>query len=444
LYWLTRILQEANPLWRVPSYGLAISAGAITLLLIYFAGGKSRVRQFIFPIAFFLVAVPWPTPIEGIVTQSLMRLNAAIVVELLNLFGIPALAHGNIIEISTGMVGIEEACSGIRSLQATLMITLFFGEFYRLRVSRRFMLVFAGVCFAMLSNVCRTYFLVWIGARHGIPAIHNWHDAAGVSVLLVCFMGTWAVAVLLRGRGQRGEGSSQQSAVSSQWSVVSHSRLLWFVIAFVAVVEISTEVWFRMHEHRGELVQWSARWPQSNPSYQARPIAKEVKGIMLFDESAAATWVDADERGWLGFYFRWWTANNFYGRMKVAMAKGHSPEICLQAAGWTLQSELAPATAQVRPDLALPFRRYIFQQGGRTMHVFFAVVEDQANGNSPGMFRMTHLDRLRAALAGSRNFGERSVEVAVTGFSSPDEAWAAFQAQLPGWIAQEKSEITKN
>jgi hypothetical protein len=26
-------------------------------------------------------------------------------------------------------VGIDEACSGIRSLQATLMIALFFGEF---------------------------------------------------------------------------------------------------------------------------------------------------------------------------------------------------------------------------------------------------------------------------------------------------------------------------
>jgi hypothetical protein len=191
-----------------------------------------------------------------------------------------------------------------------------------------------------------------------------------------------------------------------------------------------------MHENRGQTVEWAAHWPAENSDFQSRPISPTVKEIMQYDDAGAASWSDTERRGWFGFYFRWHPAANFYGRMKVALAKGHSPEICLQASGWKLESELEPALAEVRPGFKLPFRRYTFNAGGRTMYVFFAVVEDQVNGAVPGLFRMSSLDRIRAALAGSRNFGERSLEIAVSGFDSPDQAWSAFQSQLPQWIVE--------
>ena len=53
-------------------------------------------------------------------------------VEVLGWTGIPAIQHGNLIEVGTGTVGVSEACSGIRSFQTSLMISLFFGEFYRM------------------------------------------------------------------------------------------------------------------------------------------------------------------------------------------------------------------------------------------------------------------------------------------------------------------------
>ena len=53
-------------------------------------------------------------------------------VQALHLFGIPALQNGNLIEVKTGLLGINEACSGIRSFQATLMVSLFLGELYQM------------------------------------------------------------------------------------------------------------------------------------------------------------------------------------------------------------------------------------------------------------------------------------------------------------------------
>src|SRR5258708_3331714 len=63
--------------------------------------------------------------------------------ETLARLGLPSVLHGNIIEVSRGMVGIDDACSGIRSFQATLMIALFFGELYSLRLARRMLCVIA-------------------------------------------------------------------------------------------------------------------------------------------------------------------------------------------------------------------------------------------------------------------------------------------------------------
>ena len=122
LYAPTRLIEEANPEWRLVSWALAMEVVGLTLLLIYFVLGAQWLKRLAFPIAYFLVAVPWPTVIEGPLIQGLTRADAGATCELLGWLGIPAMPHGNVIEVATGEVGIDEACSGIRSFQATLMI----------------------------------------------------------------------------------------------------------------------------------------------------------------------------------------------------------------------------------------------------------------------------------------------------------------------------------
>ena len=137
LFFPIRLVAAANPDWRLLSWAFALVAVIMSILSIFTMGGWPWVRHFAFPILFFLVAVPWPTQFEQVVVQDLMRAVATINVALLNLAGIPALQHGNVIEVRSGLIGIEEACSGVRSLQATLMISLFLGELYSFTVARR-------------------------------------------------------------------------------------------------------------------------------------------------------------------------------------------------------------------------------------------------------------------------------------------------------------------
>jgi Transmembrane exosortase (Exosortase_EpsH) len=127
LYLPTRLIEAATPEWRPIQWLLGIEAIGLTLCAIYAGLGRGWLRQLAFPICFFFVAIPWPSLVEQPIIQTLTRASAAIVIELLGWMGVPAMAHGNVIEVSTGMVGIDEACSGIRSFQSSLMISLFLG-----------------------------------------------------------------------------------------------------------------------------------------------------------------------------------------------------------------------------------------------------------------------------------------------------------------------------
>ena len=105
--------------------------------------------------------------------------------------------------VPVGGVGIDEACSGIRSFQATLMISLFLGELYALSVRRRALCVLAGFGLAFVFNVGRTLLLTEVASAKGIGAIASWHDPAGVTILVACFLSVWALARLLAHQAQK-------------------------------------------------------------------------------------------------------------------------------------------------------------------------------------------------------------------------------------------------
>src|SRR5947207_5939101 len=159
-----RLFEIGNPDWRPLGWLHTASVATLTLLYIWSVGGKPWLRHFAFPIAFFFVAVPWVAPIEVPIIQGLMRVVSAVAAETVTLFGIPAQLEGNLIRVSNGLVGVNEACSGVRSLQTALMIGLLFGELKRLPIFRRIALVAGAIAIAISANFCRAVFLVWIAA----------------------------------------------------------------------------------------------------------------------------------------------------------------------------------------------------------------------------------------------------------------------------------------
>ena len=214
-----RLFEIASPEWRPLGWIHTASAATLTLLYLWCVGGPAAagwVRHFAFPVAFFFVAVPWPTAVEVPIIQGLMRMVAHVATETAMLLGIPAQVEGNLIRVSTGLVGVNEACSGIRSLQTSLMIGLLFGELKRLSGLHRVALVLGAVIIAVFANFVRAVFLVTVAATKNISEVSRWHDVAGYTIIALVFLSTMGLAYLLGNARRNQKSEVGESAVAAR------------------------------------------------------------------------------------------------------------------------------------------------------------------------------------------------------------------------------------
>lgn len=204
-----RLVGEANSSARLISLAMGISAMGISFGILYLTGGRAWLRFFAAPLLFLAVSIPWPGQIEKPLVQGLMRVNAEISAEVVSFAGVPAEARGNVIEIPTGVLGVNEACSGIRSLQSTVMAACFLAVLYRTSTAGFFVLLGAGAAIAFICNVLRTIFLTWQGAFHGVEAVDKWHDSAGFTILGVVLVCLWIMSQMME-RHQRQASSDER------------------------------------------------------------------------------------------------------------------------------------------------------------------------------------------------------------------------------------------
>jgi exosortase len=490
MYLPTRLIEEATPEWRPIQWSLGFEAVGLTLCAVYLAKGWGWLRQVAFPLCFFFVAIPWPTVIEAPVIQSLTRINSAVTVELLGWFGIPAIQHGNLIEVSTGTVGVSEACSGIRSFQTSLMVSLFFGEFYAMGLWRRLLLIPAGFMLAMAFNVCRMSFLTMVAARKGVAAIAQYHDPAGIAITITCTLVLWGVSVLLKKKlkteklktemGKEGEGKKlkteklktemgrgleegeeklnseklktgektadfrttgqqdQKAAVGGPlsafqlFSFSAFQRLGFALLVWLVAVEVGSELWYRHLElHLAPSPKWSVEFPTNDASFETSPIGPDTANLLRFDEGKQGAWQEADGTRWQAFYFNWWP-----GRVAGYLAKRHTPEACLPAAGWKLRSGPEMMVMNIK-NIELPMRHYVFENSGGDIQVFQCRWEEGMSRQAYVLDETSEFNLVRGIWAGRGNHGQKVIEFIISGYGDSNQAKAAFERQLQTMIKVE-------
>ena len=185
-----------HALARSPASATALSLGTLSFIRasILQQWGPQTLRHFRFPILFALIAVPMPGIFWNPIVLGLKGLVTFVNVELLNLLGIPAQQQGSVIQLPNCRVGVDEACSGIRSLQSSLMMALFIGDQSLRRAGLRGLLVGGAVGWAVVGNIGRSLYLSLTAHRHGTEALDAVHDTAGWSVLAVTLVGLGAMA----------------------------------------------------------------------------------------------------------------------------------------------------------------------------------------------------------------------------------------------------------
>lgn len=413
--WLPmRILREANMDWRLLEWIVAGGIVGLLFALCALSGGSPFVRHFRFPILFLLVAVPWPTRLEAFTVQSLSSLAVKMDVEALRWMGIPAWAAGNVIQLPTTRVGVEDACSGIQALQGSIMSALFLGELFRLSGKRRAVLAVLGCVTAVLVNSGRSLVLAMVAASH--PQMTEWHDNAGLVTLLACFGFLLGMALLLRNNLSQRLGESARSDVLPRAIPLSSPAAL---ISWVLLVELLNHAWFGASRRLGTAHPLELRLSATRDMRPAK-IPDRIRSILRFDEGELFHRSASDGSDWWVYALRWNSAS-----VGAPLARYHSPEICLPAAGFKLVQAPEPIAARMG---GVPFRVSTFEWVGRPVFVFSCYLSE--NGAAPvSSFAEFDLDwkkRFSLALNHSRPGAQHVIQIVVSGVNSRQRAERAF------------------
>jgi exosortase len=445
-----RIVNEANPDWvKVNVFLTALAAGFSFCAL--FAMGRLRwTWHFAFPILFVFTALPWPVQVEENIVQTLTRWNTLVSADTLTLCGIPAINRGNLIQIGETWVNVAEACSGIRSLQTSFMMSLFLGEFYRLGIFLRILLVGSSFVVAFALNIGRTTTLTYLAGTQGHEVMDKWHDHIGTAVMILCLAGLWFLALgfdKLRGKlaaldaAEDARTADEKARTAPAAPPVSAAEpralpdapipfptgLVVFGFVALATAEISTEAWYRHHESQlPPPNEWAIEWPTDATDFKMGEFPERTRAILKYSEGETASWTTPEGYSFQMYYVRWYP-----GRVSKFLSGAHHPTVCLPATGLNLKSETGPFNAHTAA-LDVPFSTYIFDAAGRTVYVYHAIMEDipVSSQETLGYRFVKTEERIDSVLRGQRNLGQRVIGISLTGPYARDEAEKIVQKNL--------------
>ncbi len=321
-------------------WAINLTAVGFSLLSAWWLGGRRLLLLVAFPVAFYLTAVPWPALVAVPLQQKLMQGVAMVVAEVLLWLGTPVTIEGAQLHLTKGTVGIVEACSGIRSLQSGLMVSLAVGELLLLTRKRRVSLVGIAVLLALVSNLIRTFTLCWIMEREGDEAMHKAHDLVGNIAMyslyaLIYLVGKWFEDESLTPPVPTGLPTWRERFARLGWGAVPDFRVLLTtaLLSYGAV-----HGWYYM-------LRVTVK-PQTFPQFTATIGTNSAVASHEFEENVwkklganAGEQFDVDAPdaplGRLSVYHLFWKPG-----AKSRMALGHRPDICMPGSGWKQSGEV--------------------------------------------------------------------------------------------------------
>jgi hypothetical protein len=193
---------------------------------------------------------------------------------------------------------------------------------------------------------------------------------------------------------------------------------------WILLTEFSVEAWYRWHEARvPAATQWTVAWPTNDASFKELPLAGITRQILRYDEGRCAAWEEGGLK-WQAVFLRWKP-----GRTAIHLAQNHTPAVCMTAAGHTLNA-ISPQEWFEVNGLRMPFLAYQVTDAPRPFFVFYCLWDDRASAQGFETMSLTYGNRLAPVLAGLRNPGQRSIEIAVSGPDNAAEAEADLRAEL--------------
>lgn len=295
-----------------------------------------------------VLSAPLPPGTYARLTLMLQDSITGGVLRALHWLGVPATRAGTVIQLSTTAVGVEEACSGVRSLISCVFAGLVISALMLRGWGRRLVLVLLAAGLALVTNFVRSLVLTLLASR-GVDIAGPWHDWTGYGVLVVTAGLLMGIGVLLEenkseatvvGRSERSAGNF---GVIAAWVLLGTATVAGGWIGFVRA-----HWWTGKHAAVAEVRDVKTFLPPPPEGWRAEPDddLSPFTATLLTDHLVQRTYhrVRGSEPVFLTVYIAYWPA----GRTSVSTVASHTPEACWPGAGW----ELDPARSASRHSLA--------------------------------------------------------------------------------------------
>ena len=330
-------------------------------------------------IGLWLLAAPMPPGTYSRLTLELQSWVTARVLTLLHLFGVAARQEGNVIELANTAVGVEEACSGIRSLLACLFAGVFLSALLVRRPPAQVALVVLAAPLAVAMNVLRSLVLTLL-ANSGVEIRGAWHDVTGYAVLVLTAAVLTGLAFALEPARARAPAAAPAAGPAtgpgrpaSPAAVLSGQAILSVFLAAASLIAGFFVVRTRPAVHAGRPApDLAAVLPTEAPGWTVATTPDlfrfadtlETKALVQRTYYRGGT-ADGTQ---ITFYLASWPA----GQASVSTVALHTPDACWPGAGWEAQPAPAAAFGGRAGGRALPAPECrVFAKGGLVQHVWF-------------------------------------------------------------------------
>ena len=317
-------------------WAICLFAVTSTIALFRFRGGRALARSELFPVLFFLTAVPWPPRFEQPIVSTLIRWVAATVTELLHWFGIEAQTSGGAIALRSGLVGISEACSGVRSMQAGIMFGLAMGEWFLLRPARRLVLLLLAILLALATNLARTLALSMQAESHGIDSLDRIHDLIGNVTITALIVLIWIAGRFLTPRTTRRPSLSiheiaQRARSVFGWMMApARPAFRVFALGFLAGIICARALYAKLEAQ--DRTQTSPFFvAKIDNSSQLLRLPREILNELHPTKAEYIRHQSAELPGGAADCFHFFWKPSAWNRFVLV----HRPDICMPGVGWT-------------------------------------------------------------------------------------------------------------
>jgi exosortase len=332
-------------------------------------------------VALWLLAAPMPPGTYTTLTLRLQTWVTGHVLTALHVLGVAAGQRGNLIDLANTTVGVEEACSGIRSLIACLYAGLFFSALLVRRPWARAVLLLLAGPLAVVMNFGRSLTLTLL-ANEGVDISGFWHDVTGYAILGLTALVLVGCALLLEppGRPPAPAEPVPPGAPGSGRALFATQA----VLAGFLVLASGIATFFVSHTRAASL----DRGPPPNLE-AALPAAADGWRVLtsgdLYRFADTLQTSDLVQRSYfkgtpenftqITVYLAYWPA----GQTTVSNVAVHTPDACWPGVGWQLVPSAAGKFDLRIGGRQLPAAEYrLFTSNEYPQHVWFWHLYDGA------------------------------------------------------------------